>query len=82
MSKPDKQAIKKRWWNLTDWGFSIHERRAIWFLIALLLIGSSIRIHRHVSLSRNLDLKIEKTDTLISVTDNNNLNDENDNLST
>ena len=58
MSKSDNRG-KNRWWNLSSWSFSAHERRAIWLLTALILIGSAVRFHRNRRLARKVDVWVE-----------------------
>jgi len=48
---------------LRGWGFSSYERRALWFLIVLLLVGSSVRFYHHRRLSKRLELWVETADT-------------------
>jgi len=45
--------------NLQALGFSAFERRAVWFLVILMLIGASYRFYRHYTISRQVDLRIE-----------------------
>ncbi len=54
---------------LNQLGFSAPERRAIYFLLIILLIGSSVRAYRSYRFSRQLDLWIEqpKTDSALDI---------------
>ena len=48
----------KRKFNLRNLGFSLFERRAIWFLLIVLLIGASIRLYRNHKLLKRIDLRV------------------------
>ncbi|NQT35088.1 helix-hairpin-helix domain-containing protein [bacterium] len=50
--------MTKRKFNLRNFGFSLFERRAIWFLLIVLLIGVSIRLYRNHELSKQIDLRV------------------------
>ncbi len=50
--------MTKRKFNLRNFGFSLFERRAIWFLLIVLLIGASIRLYRSHKLSEQIDLRV------------------------
>ena len=47
--------------NLQELGFNTFERRAVWFLVILLLIGASYRFYRHYTISHQVDLWIESS---------------------
>ncbi len=50
--------MTKRKFSFRDLGFSLFERRAIWFLLVVLLIGVSIRLYRNHMLSKQIDLQV------------------------
>ena len=50
--------MTKRKFSLRNFGFSLFERRAIWFLLIVLLIGTSIRLYRNHELSKLIDLRV------------------------
>jgi len=54
-----RQRLSKLGFNFTSLGFSSFERRAIWFLVVLLLAGASFRLYRSHSLSRQVSLWVE-----------------------
>jgi len=45
--------------NLSNFGFSSFEKRAIWFLVVILLIGASLRMYRNYVISHQLVLRVE-----------------------
>lgn len=46
-------------YHLANWGFSVFEKRAIWLLVVLLIIGSSFRLYRNYRLSEQLNTGVE-----------------------
>ncbi|MDP8238138.1 MAG: helix-hairpin-helix domain-containing protein [Candidatus Hatepunaea meridiana] len=45
--------------NLSNFGFSSFEKRAIWFLVVILLIGASLRLYRNWANSHQIVLRVE-----------------------
>jgi len=65
MTKPENNIKGKRWFNLSNWGLSSYERRAIWFIVILLLIGAGVRLYRNHQLENQLNLWIESGSSTI-----------------
>ncbi|MDP8228257.1 MAG: helix-hairpin-helix domain-containing protein [Candidatus Electryoneaceae bacterium] len=51
-----------KWFDLRKFGFSDFERRALWFLIILIIIGATIRYVRHRHWADRIDLWVETAD--------------------
>ncbi len=62
---------QKRWWDLAGWGFSQYERRAVYFLLMLILVGSGVRLYRNTVLYEQLKIVADssacRSDTLKTI---------------
>lgn len=56
MDKPAENSSQRKTTKLGAWGFSRHERRAIWLLTTLLLVGSGFRFWNQRETARQLTL--------------------------
>ena len=63
MPEPNPQPRRKWLPDLSAWGFSRYERRALWFLTALIIVGAGYRFWRQQKLELILRLWVTPADS-------------------
>lgn len=63
MTAPERPPRRKWLPDFSAWGFSRYERRALWFLTALVILGSGYRYWQHQRLAKTLALWVTPADS-------------------
>lgn len=69
MSQREKPPGSKLISFFQSWGFSRFERRALWFLVGIIVVASSVRYYNHFQLENQAAIWVEKADSVKTIDD-------------